>query len=470
CQTPFFRNGTGTAGDKGKPSLPPRSIPVSVSDGSRLVRLVDDVRLGLAGDDRVVDNNLGRVRHRRQIVHRVEQHALENSAQAPSTGLALHRLLRDRSQRVLAELELDALHLEELLILLRQRVLRLGQDLDERVLVELLERRDDGQAADELRNETVLDQVFRLDVLQHLADVAPRLFLALDLGDEADAALLRAVQDDLVEARERPAADEQDVRGIHLQELLLRMLAPALRRHRRDRALDQLQERLLHTFARDVARDRRVVALTRDLVDLVDVDDTRLRLLDVVLALLQQLLDDVLHILADVPGFGQRRRIRDRERHVQQTRERFREQRFSAPRGTDQQDVALRELDVLLALVALPGLEALVVVVHRDGEHFLRRLLADDVLVENRLDLVRLRKLVAAALGFLVELLTNDVVAELYALVADEYGRPGDELAHFMLALAAERAVQQLAVVRLAARIIAHSAFLCSSEKCLPAL
>src|SRR5690606_31269916 len=114
CQTPFFRNGTGTAGDKGKPSLPPRSIPVSVSDGSRLVRLVDDVRLGLAGDDRVVDNNLGRVRHRRQIVHRVEQHALEDRAQAPSTGLALHRLLRDRSQRVLAELELDALHLEEL--------------------------------------------------------------------------------------------------------------------------------------------------------------------------------------------------------------------------------------------------------------------------------------------------------------------------------------------------------------------
>src|SRR5690606_23322221 len=333
---------------------------------------------GFAGDDGVVNDDFRRIRHRRQVVHRVEQHVLEDRAQPARAGLALHRLLRDRAQRVLAELELDALHLEELLILLRQRVLRLGENLDERILVELLERRDDGQPADELRNQAVLDQVFRLDVLQHLADVSARLLVALHIGDEADAALLRAVQNDLLEPGERTAADEQDVRRVDLQELLLRVLAAALRRHRRDRALDQLEQRLLHAFARDVARDRRVVALTRDLVDLVDVDDTRLRLLDVVLALLQELLNDVLHILADVPGFGQRRRIRDRERHVQQTRERFREQRFSAPRGTDQQDVALRELDVLLALVALPGLEALVVVVHRDGEHFLRRLLADD--------------------------------------------------------------------------------------------
>src|SRR5690606_5948807 len=195
-------------------------------------------------------------------------------------------------QGVLAELELDALHLEELLILLRQSVLRLGENLHERVLVELLERRDHGQPADELRDQPVLDQILRLDVLKHLVDVAARLFLAPHFRNEADAALLRAVQNDLLEPRERTAADEQDVRGIDLQKLLLRMLAAALRRHGGDRSLDQLEQRLLHAFARDVARDRRVVALTRDLVDLVDIDDARLRLLDVVLALLQELLED----------------------------------------------------------------------------------------------------------------------------------------------------------------------------------
>jgi hypothetical protein len=37
-----------------------------------------------------------------------------------------------------------------------------------------------------------------------------------------------------------------------------------------------------------------------------------------------------------------------------------------------------------------------------------------------------------------LELFTNDVVAQLYALVADINTGPGDQLADFMLALAAE--------------------------------
>src|SRR5208282_1425336 len=39
-------------------------------------------------------------------------------------------------------------------------------------------------------------------------------------------------------------------------------------------------------------------------------------------------------------------------------------------------------------------------------------------------------------------LLTDDVHAEFDALIADEDGRAGDELAHLVLGLAAERAVQ----------------------------
>jgi hypothetical protein len=48
---------------------------------------------------------------------------------------------------------------------------------------------------------------------------------------EADRLALQAVTDDLLEAREGAAADEQDVGGIDLQEFLLRMLAAALRRN-----------------------------------------------------------------------------------------------------------------------------------------------------------------------------------------------------------------------------------------------
>ena len=78
---------------------------------------------------------------------------------------------------------------------------------------------------------------------------------------------------------------------------------------------------------------RGVVALAADLVDLVDVDDAALGALDVVVGVLQQLDDDVLDVLADVTGLGERRRVRDRERHVQDPRERLREERLAACRS-----------------------------------------------------------------------------------------------------------------------------------------
>src|SRR5262245_64552821 len=105
---------------------------------------------------------------------------------------------------------------------------------------------------------------------------------AAHLGGKADTALLCTVEDDLLETREGSAADEQDIAGVDLQELLLRVLATALRRHRGDSPLDELQQRLLYAFTRDVAGDRGVIGLARDLVDLIDVHDPRLCLLDVV--------------------------------------------------------------------------------------------------------------------------------------------------------------------------------------------
>ena len=65
--------------------------------------------------------------------------------------------------------------------------------------------------------------------LQRLAGLA--LVGRGDMGAEADRLALQAVGDDLLEAREGAAADEQDVGRVDLQEFLLRMLAAALRRN-----------------------------------------------------------------------------------------------------------------------------------------------------------------------------------------------------------------------------------------------
>src|ERR1700722_3506227 len=91
----------------------------------------------------------------------------------------------------------------------------------------------------------------------------------------------------------------------------------------------------------------------------------------------------------------------------------------------------------------------------RDREHLLGVVLADDIVVEDFADLLRGRDIVARFRQRRLVLLADDVQAKLDALVANEDGRSGNELAHLVLALAAERAVER--VLRIVAANFAHS-------------
>src|SRR5260370_29285893 len=80
----------------------------------------------------------------------------------------------------------------------------------------------------------------------------------------------------------------------------------------------------------------------------------------------------------------------------------------------------------------------------RDREHLLGVILAYHIVVKNLAYLLGGRNAIARLRqrGFI--LLADDVHAQFDALVADENGRAGDELAHLVLALAAERAVKRI--------------------------
>ena len=182
-------------------------------------------------------------------------------------------------------------------------------------------------------------------------------------------------------------------------------------------ALEDLEQRLLHALAGDIARNARVLRLARDLVDLVDVDDATLALGDVEIAGLEQSDEDVLDVFADVAGFGQRGRVGDRERHVEDARQCLGEQRLADAGGADQQDVGLVELDLVIAQGS--GVDALVVIVDGDRQRLLGALLADHVLVQDVLDLLRGRDLRDRFGNFAFFVLCQDLVAERDALVAD---------------------------------------------------
>src|SRR5256885_2782801 len=430
----------------GAPPFKPRPVRGGSRSSGRTRHLrrfgVDEEGLALADDGVLVHHDFADVLHRRQIEHQIEQHLLQDRTQAAGPGFPRQGFLGDRLKRLRPHLQIRSFHAEQLLVLLDEGVLRLGQYLDQRLLVELHERRHHRQPPHELRYQPVLDEVFRFHGPQDLADVLAVL-QAPHVRAEADAALFGAAAYDFLQAVERSSADEQDVGGVHLHEVLVGMLAPALWGHGRDRPFDQLEERLLHALAGHVPRDRGVAGLHQDLSDLVDVDDAALRLVDVVVAVLEELLDDVLHVLADVARLGERGRVGDHERDVQEARHRLREQRLARSGGTDEEDVRFGELDLVILREVL---QALVVVVHRDRKDLLRELLADHVLIQDPADFPGRRQVGFGGLAALVRgaFLADDVVAQLDALVADEHRRPGDQIPHLVLALAAEGAVEKL--------------------------
>mmetsp|Transcript_1279 Transcript_1279/g.2539 ORF Transcript_1279/g.2539 Transcript_1279/m.2539 type:complete len:328 (+) Transcript_1279:930-1913(+) len=228
------------------------------------------------------------------------------------------------------------------------------------------------------------------------------------------------------------------------------MLAPALRRHGGDGAFHDLQKRLLHPLARNVSGDGGVVGLAGDLVDLVDIDDAALRAFDVVFGGLQQLENDVLHILADVTGFGQCRRIGHRERHIEDPRQSLRQQCLAAPRRADQHDVGFRQFDIRFVGV----IQALVVIVNGDREDPLGVGLTDHVVVQHAADLQRSRHAVVALQPGALGLFPDDVHAQFDAFIADEHRGARNQLAHLVLAFPTERAIKR--VLGIVAGITCH--------------
>ena len=96
------------------------------------------------------------------------------------------------------------------------------------------------------------------------------------------------------------------------------------------------QQRLLHTFAGDIARNAHVVGFAADLVDLVDVNDADLGSFHIVIRILQQSQNNVLNVFADIAGFGQRRRIGDAKWNIENLCQRFRQQSLARTGRADE--------------------------------------------------------------------------------------------------------------------------------------
>ena len=205
----------------GRPRVRGRALPIyALAFCSRY----NQQRLRLFVDRVLVQHDLLHAFKRRQLEHRVHQRLFHDRAQNRARAVFRgQRLSGDRRQGRSTDLKIDAIHREQLLILLDQGILRLCQDLNQSVLRSVRPAsRPPAAGPHQFRDQTELDEVFRLDLAEHFADLA----LRFRLDRRAEPRCLTSLSGfglTFLEAIESAAADEQDVGRVDLQEILVRM-------------------------------------------------------------------------------------------------------------------------------------------------------------------------------------------------------------------------------------------------------
>ena len=114
-----------------------------------------------------------------QVIHQVEHELFEDHAQTAGTHLAGESFLRYGANGLVRKVQADVFILEQTLVLLENRVLRLGKNFDQRALVELIENAHDRKTADELGDQAILDEILRFSLAQQFG-IAMRASLSAD--------------------------------------------------------------------------------------------------------------------------------------------------------------------------------------------------------------------------------------------------------------------------------------------------
>ena len=263
-------------------------------------------------------------------------------------------------------------------------------------------------------------------------------------SSKANARSLGAAPNDFFEAGKRTAANKQNVGGVDLQHVLVGVLAPTLGGHRCCGAFNQLEQRLLHTLARHVSRNRRVFRLARDLVDLVNINNALLGFFHIVVAGLKQFGNDVFHIFAHITRFGEGGGVSHDKRHIEHARHGGGQQGFARARGSNQQNITFNQLHRIFFGGTFVT-QALVVVVHRHGQGLFGVFLANHIVVEVFFELCGRGQgvtLIGVAQHDLGQLVADDVVTQVDAFVANKHRGACNQFFDLVLAFATKRAEQ----------------------------
>ena len=183
----------------------------------------------------------------------------------------------------------------------------------------------------------------------------------------------------------------------------MRMLSPALGRHGSHRALQNLEQPLLHAFSAHIPGDGHVFAFAGNLVNFINIDDAALCPFDVSVRRLNQAQQHGFHIVPHIAGFRHAGRVCNGKGNVQDSRQRLGKIGLAASGRPDHQDVALLQLNIVI-LLRFP-VDPLIMIVHRHAHGAFGPLLPDDILIQHLFHIGRQRQLNLRRLPGLLRLL-----------------------------------------------------------------
>ena len=189
----------------------------------------------------------------------------------------------------------------------------LFQDTNQVINRQLLKSSKDRQTSNQLRDNTKFLNIFCDDFL-HVRAVFINRFIVLTKSDDF---FTQTLFDDFFNTIKGTTHDEEDVFGIYLNHLLLRMFSSTLRRHASNSSLDNLEKGLLHPFTRNITCDRHVLALLGNLINFIHIDNATLCTFNVKISSLQEFEKDIFHVLTHITSLSKSCRIRNRKRYIQ---------------------------------------------------------------------------------------------------------------------------------------------------------
>ena len=285
----------------------------------------------------------------------------------------------------------------------------------------------------------MLEQILWQKLLEGFPDITLLLF-GFDISTKAHLLLTNTTLDNLLNAIKGTTTDKENIRRINLDKLLMRMLASALRRHRSNRTFQNLQQSLLHAFTRYITGDGWILRLAGNLVDFVDIDNAAFRFLHIIIRCLNELQEDVFHILTHITGFRKGCSISDGKRNIENPCQRLRQERLTAACGAKHQNVGLLQFHIIR--LSCTHINALIVIVNSHGEALFGLVLTDYILVEDCADVLRFWDVLEFYFCFFTELLLNDFIAQFNAFVADIDAGTSNQLSYLLLGLATKRALE----------------------------